>query len=159
VIKVSLLPHELHIASMIAVMRQIMNLEDGRRDAYGAKNDASGWGLHIQGACGEMAVAKTLNRYWNGALGDLKASDVGRYQVRTRTSHSYDLIVHPSDPDDSAFILVTGVPPHFQVHGWMLGWAAKLECFWNDPAGGRPAFFVPKKHLVPIEDLIEASKA
>ena len=134
-------------------MRQVMNLTDGRTDAHGAAPDASGWGLHIVGACGEMAVAKLLNKYWNGALGNLKADDVSMVQVRTRTKHTYDLIVHPSDPDDKMFVLVTGLPPKFRVHGWIVGGFAKTDKYWKDPAGGRPAFFVPKSDLAPMTDL------
>lgn len=152
--EVVLLPHEMAIASHVACMRQIENLEAGRKDAYGAQADAAGWGLHIIGACGEMAVAKLLNVYWNGSLGNLKADDVGKHQVRTRTLHTYDLLVHPEDPDDRVFILVTGLPPKFRVHGWTMGWMGKLPEYWKDPAGGRPAFFIPKGRLCPIEQLM-----
>lgn len=100
-----------------------------------------------------MAVAKHLNRYWNGALGNLKADDVSSIQVRTRTKHSYDLIVHPDDPDEKVFVLVTGLPPRFRVHGWAIGAFCKDMKHWKDPAGGRPAFFVPKSELIQMSEL------
>jgi hypothetical protein len=30
------------------------------------------------------------------------------------------------------------------------------EKFWADPARGRPAYFVPKEHLHPIETLVQS---
>lgn len=150
-IELKLMPHEMHIASMVACLRQTENLYAGRKDAHGASgNDGEGWGLHILGCLGEMAVAKALNIYWNGALGNLDADDVGEWQVRTRSEHHYDLIVHDSDPDDKRFVLVTAKPPLFRIHGWILGVKAKEKQFWKDPAKGRPAFFVHKLALTPF---------
>ena len=148
-VSIDLTETELEIAALVATKRQASNLCKRRPDAHGAKPDA-GWSLHIEGACGEMAVAKWAGKYWNGAIGDLKADDVGKLQVRTRSNHAYDLIVHRSDPDDRAFVLVTGLAPHFILRGWIWGRDAKRDEWWRDPAGGRPAFFVPQAALRPM---------
>jgi hypothetical protein len=148
-ITVSLTAAELHQAAMIAVQRQIENLFAGRRDAHGASRDV-GWSLHIEGAAGEMAFAKWAGLYWSGNIGNLSADDVGATQVRTRSRHDYDLILHPSDPDNRVFVLVTGTAPEFRLVGWIWGGEGKRPEFWSDPARGRPAFFVPQSALHPM---------
>lgn len=107
---VKLTTGEMHIAATVGYLRQIENLMKCRRDAHGAEPD-KGWSIHIEGAAGEMAFAKWAGKYWSGNLGDLKADDVGRFQVRTRAKHDWRLILHPSDPDDRIFIAVTGLAP------------------------------------------------
>ena len=146
VMKVSLSPIELELAAIIGVKRQTENLFRRRQDAYGASKEG-GWSLHIEGAAGEMAVAKAFNRYWQGNLGDLRADDVDKLQVRTRSRHDYELTLHPDDPDDRGFMLVTGLAPNFCIRGWVWGREGKLPEYWRDPAGGRPAFFVPHSVL------------
>jgi len=145
---------EMMQAALIGVMRNVTNLRQGRVDAFGAESDR-GWEYHIQGACGEYAVAKLLNAFYNGALGNLGADDVGNFQVRTRSKAHYELIIHPKDPDDRKFVLVTGCAPLFNVVGWIVGRDGKREEFWKDPAGSRPAFFVPHSALRPIDELRE----
>jgi hypothetical protein len=141
---------EMLTAAIVGARRQAENLAKGRLDAHGARK-ANGWQLHIEGACGEMAFAKYADRYWTGNLGDLDADDVGRWQVRTRSEHSFDLILHRTDPDDRAFVLVTGTAPVYVIRGWIMGRDGKREEYWSDPARNRPAFFVPQAALHPME--------
>lgn len=142
---------EVMTAAQVGVMRQVQNLREGRRHRFGAK-DEDGWGMHIEGAAGELVVAKALGLYWPG-VGRLRAADVGELQVRTRSLPTYDLIVHPDDDDDAPCVLVTGRVPTFEVRGWLLGKDAKQPRYWKDPAGGRPAFFVPQPALHPMDAL------
>jgi len=149
-VEVTLDPHEFLYAAMVGVTRQIGNLRGRRQNRYGAEHEDP-WRLHIEGACGEMAVARHLGRYWSGALGNLKAADIGiGVQVRTRSQPDYDLILHPEDPDDDAFVLVTGCAPRFTLRGWIYGRDGKDDRWWQDPAGGRPAYFVPQSVLRPM---------
>jgi hypothetical protein len=133
-------------AAQVGVMRQVQNLKRGRADAYGAST-SMGWQYHIEGAMGEMAVAKAFNLYWNGNLGNLSAGDVGDIQVRTSSRTNGDLIMHPRDRDKDRFILVTGGNGDYNLRGWVLGSEGKLQEYWRDPAGGRPAYFVPQGKL------------
>ncbi len=151
-VEVTLAPNEFYYASTIGVMRQIKNLQNRRRDRYGAQKE-DGWRMHIEGACGECAFAKWMGMFWSGSLENLRAADVGAYEVRTRSRPYYDLIVHPNEADDARFVLVLGTAPHFKLAGYMYGRDAKDQRYWSDPAGGRPAFFVPQKELQPIEEL------
>lgn len=152
VLEVTLTWPEVMLGATVGIMRQVKNLKDGRQDRYGASVE-DGWTLHIEGACGEQAVAKHLGMYWSGNLGNLKAADVGSLQVRTRSRHNYDLLLHRTDADESAWVLVTGAAPRFSLRGWCFGREGKDEKFWKDPAGGRPAFFVPQSVLRPMSEL------
>lgn len=153
-IEVTLSPDELMFAALVGIRRQVHNLFAGRQDKHGAPRD-KGWQIHVEGAAGERAVAKAKGAYWDGNLGDLGADDVGRVQVRTRSNHDFDLIIHKDDPDDRAFILVTGIAPTYSLRGWIYGRDAKQQEWWQDPAGGRPAYFVPQSALRPIVKKLE----
>lgn len=135
----------------MGLRRQLSALRDQRPDAYGFAADA-GWNVHIEGACGEAVVAKVLNRYWNGSVDSFRqGGDVGATQVRTRSKHSYELIVRPDDRDEDAFVLVTGAAPSFRVVGYIIGRDAKRPEYLQT-YGGRPAaYFVPHKELAPFQ--------
>lgn len=144
--------YELFLASSIGLKRHIEALQQNRHDRHGFKGD--GWGIHIEGAAGEMAAAKTLNRYYSGSVNTFQdGGDVGSLQVRTRSEASYDLIVRDGDKDEDIFVLVVGVAPEFEVIGWIKGCDAKRP-EWRQTHGRRPAaYFVPQSALRPMEEL------
>ena len=149
---IELTPAQVLQAAQAGIMRQTYAIRQKLKPAYGAstKND---WQLHVEGCLGEMVVAKYLDRFWDGTVGITQHGDVGRIEVRTRSQDNYDLIVHDRDPDDSTFILVTGRNGAYNIRGWIRGEEAKQDRFWSDPAGGRPAYFVPQDALIEIEKL------
>lgn len=156
---IRLTDYEFAIAIQIGTYRQLSNLKKGRKDAYGAPSE-DGLNLHIQGACGESAVAKALNIYWSGNMGKLKACDVNhkkhKIEVRTRSKDWYELIIHEKDNDDAIFILVTGVAPNFKLVGWCFGRDGKKQKYLKDPTGYRPpAFFVPQDDLQNMKRLFK----
>lgn len=95
------------------------------------------------GACGERAVAKYFDIPWDGNLGDWTAADVGDYEVRTRSSHSYDLPLYKELKDlnkgNAPFILATcqdrGENLYFHIRGWIYGYEAMRDKFWRLPEG------------------------
>ena len=145
--------YEVAVSAGVGMRRQMEALRAKRPDAHG-RGDANGWSDHIEGACGEAAAAKALNVYWSGSQGTFKTGgDVYTYQIRTRSDHTYDLIVRDDDADDAVFILVRGRVPHFDVVGWILASHAK-QPQWSQTYGGRPAaYFVPASALHPLETL------
>lgn len=148
---ITLTAHEMLLASDVGRMRQISSLRRGLADAHGYSGD-DGWTAHIEGACGELVVAKLLGLYWDGSVNTFqRGGDVADLQVRTRSKHYYELIVRPNDKDDARFILVTGIAPVYRVRGWILGRDAKRP-EWSQTHGGRPAaFFVPHGSLQGFE--------
>ena len=80
----------------------------------------------------------------------------GDIEVKTRSRHSYDLIVQRNERPDKKLVLVTIQGSTIFLHGWCVAGDVMREEFWADPAGGRPAFFVPKQHLSDIAHLVES---
>src|SRR5688500_15662040 len=110
---------ELMLAAYIGSARNVQSTLRGSRPGHGVGANNS-WTLNIEGAAGEMAVAKALGLYWAPVVGDLLADDVGPYQVRTNGSRKHDdLALHPSDRDDRVFISVLSFMPEFRIIGWV----------------------------------------
>jgi len=142
------------MAADCGVTRNILAWD--KPDAFGF-DDEHGWNAHIEGACGEVAAAKALGRFWSPSVNTFDAADIGlRLQVRTRSRHEYELYVRPRDVEnhpDHAMILVTGKAPLFVVRGYII---AKDACRddWLKEYGSRPpAWFVPQQQLLDIDDL------
>jgi hypothetical protein len=149
---------EMQIAYMVAGQRRIMNMKKRLPGKYGAPEKEGSEELDLIAARGEMAVAKALNLYWSGTVGDYGAIDVGGcVEVRSRTKDWHALILHPEDQDDLPFVLAdVSAPPNIRLVGWLYGKEGKSDRFWSDPSGkNRPAFFIEQKHLHPMNELIK----
>jgi hypothetical protein len=134
--------------AIVGAIRHFESTQKGHRPNHGFDPENSALSIHIEGACGEIAVAKSRNMYFSGSVGTFKGADLGKLvQVRTRSRHEFDLIVRSDDADTHAFVLVTGVAPRYCVRGWIYGHEAKLDkylrCYGNRPA----AYFVPQSDL------------
>jgi hypothetical protein len=149
---IRLTSYELALAASVGSRRQVAALKDGRPDRHGF--EGLGWDVHIEGAAGELALAKYMKWYWNGSVDTFREmADVGAVEVRTRSRHTYELLVRPDDSDDVVYVLVTGRAPEYAVRGWMLGRDAKRP-EWFLAHGDRPrAYFVPHAALRPMDAL------
>lgn len=143
---------EILLGAQVGIMRQIYNLKKGYNERYGA-NSKNAWQNHIEGALGELAVAKTLGIYYPVQVGDLGAGDIGKLEVRTTPYANGSLRLHRADKDGRVFVLVTGLNGAYKVRGWMLAKLGKDECWWGEMVKGRPAFWVPQDQLNPIHTL------
>lgn len=141
--RVTLARHEVELAAGVGLRRQVDAVTAGRPDRHGYSG--LGWTEHVEGACGELVVARFLGRYWDGSNGTYRsAADVGAVEVRTRSRHDYDLIIREDDTPGSVFILVTGRAPAYWVRGWIRAADAREHPEWRQAHGGRePAWFVP----------------
>lgn len=137
---------EMILAAQAGVLRQVENIKKGVKPAYGAGNEKD-WQYGIEGAMGEFALAKYLGVFWHGK-GKMRGDDVGAYQVRTSSSLNGDLILHPKDDDEKTYWLVTGLNGNYWIRGYIKAIDGKKDHWWSDPAGGRPAFFVPQSELI-----------
>jgi hypothetical protein len=82
------------------------------------------------------------------------SDDLPGMDIKTRSKHSYDLIVQKNEDPRKKFVLVTIQDKTTLIHGWCYGHEATKEEYWADPARGRPAYFVPKKALRSIDELL-----
>jgi hypothetical protein len=137
------------------IMRNMAAILDNRTDAFGLNEDDGGWSKHIEGACGEVAVAKLLGRFWSPTVNVFNAPDIGRMiGVRTRSKHDYDLPIRTVDKADCTYVLVTGHAPSFIVRGYILAADAHRDEWLHDYGGRPPAWFVPQDALRDIDDLL-----
>lgn len=144
-VEVTLTSAEIMMAAQAGIMRQVENIKTKAEPYYGA-SDVADWQLHIEGCLGEFALAKYLNVWWGGK-GNKRSADVFLYDVRTAASHSHSLILHPDDPDDRTFWLVTGRNGAYRVHGYIKARDGKKQEYWKEPVKNRAAFFVPQSAL------------
>jgi hypothetical protein len=154
-IDVELTSAEVVTAAMVGVYRHVQALFAGYKPNAGFRDPDKAWHIHIEGACGEMAVAKAMKMFWSASVGTFKeGGDVGCLQVRTRSRIDYDLFVRPRDDPDSIFVLVIGNAPKFRVVGWIYGRDARQEKYLKD-YGERsaPAWFVPQSDLYDMDCL------
>ena len=145
---------EMEMAAHIGFLRNIASLQSGGEPAAGF--EGPGWAIHIEGACGELAVAKYLNRYWPGHINTFnRLPDIlPDIEVRTRSREDYQLIVRPKDVNLRKFVHVTGEAPNFLIWGWMYGEDAKAHADWQANHGGRPtAWFVPTDQLWSMSEI------
>ena len=159
-IVVELTMDELTDAVRVAVERNLQNIQNGRKHSYSAHDlpsrNAASWDNHINGAIGELCVAKALNRKWTGKPAVLYGAknDVEGVEVRTTTYASGSLIVHKEDQDDAPYILVTGYGRAWTLRGWLLGRDAKKEQWYRDAnKNERHAYFVPQAYLHGMDTL------
>jgi hypothetical protein len=148
IVAVMLTEYELQLAAGVGVRRHIASLVGGHRQVAAGVEATGDWTQNIEGACGELAVAKMLGRYWNGSVNTFTVGgDVGALQVRTRSRHYYDLIVRDKDRDGDWFVLATGVSPNYLVRGYIRAGDAKRDEWRADHGGHGPAWFVPQGAL------------
>lgn len=134
-----------------------MNEEKGLRGRNGgAWKGSKALDIHLLGAAGEMAVASHLGMkdfLYKETQAKKGSDDLPGIDIKTRSKHSYDLIVQKREDPRKKFVLVTIENQKTLIHGWCYGHEAMKEEFWADPARGRPAYFVTKEHLHSMESL------
>jgi hypothetical protein len=142
-------------AVSVAALRRMASRSAGLKHKYGAQ-DEDGWAMDCEGACAELAASLATGVPWQRGVNTFKREgDVGPYEVRHSTTHGHRLILREGDPDERAYILVTGQAPNMVVHGWITGAEGKRIGEWKGPNGRALACFVAARLLRPIETLPE----
>ena len=153
---------EKSIAMAEGMRRQGVNEAKGLRGRNGgAWKGSKALDIHLLGAAGEVAVASYLGmkeHLFKETEARRGSDDLPGIDVKTRSRHQYDLIVQKNENACKKFVLVTIESQKTFLHGWCYGRDAMKEEFWADPARGRPAYFVGKEHLRPMETLNDEAK-
>ena len=106
---------------------------------------------HIEGALGELVVAKVRNKYFMPTVNNFKEADLGRnIQVRLRAQHDWDMIVRDNDNPEHIYVHVTGPGPVFCVRGWEYGKSVMIPEYRANHGGSGPSWFVPEFALKPF---------
>lgn len=150
--------------------RQLVLSEAKRRQDYNEQRNIKGRNggeeigdlalyHHKLGCAGEMAVAKYLGleKFLFTDLAPKKGScDLPYFiDVKTRSRSWHNLIVQKDDDIAKNFWLVTVENKHISLEGWIYGHEAFQDQYIKDPAGGRPAYFIPKRKLRTPESFYE----
>jgi hypothetical protein len=138
------------LAEVVGKARQMAATARGLKDAHGL-DPREGLRRHIQGAAGEVAVAVTLNIFWDGNIGgEFRTRDVGPYDVKTTARDDGDLTLYRVDRPDRIHLLVTGGIPVLRLAGWIHGVEALREERWIKPDWARAfAYRTPQAELFP----------
>jgi hypothetical protein len=144
-----------------ALRRQRVNERKGLKGRNGgpASGDRALF-FHQLGAAGELAVADYLQLrefLYQETEAKRGSSDLPpNIDIKTRSRHSYDLICQLDERPGKILVLVTIQNKTTLLHGWMKSEDAMKEQWKKDPAGGRPAYFVPSCELHSLVDLRHA---
>lgn len=150
-IAVTLTEWEVAVGGFVGVLRQSESI---RRKLKSKAVSESPFQISVEGALGEMAVAKALNRFWCCGVNSFKKADIGiDIQVRCRSRPDGELIVRPNDNEDHYYVLVTGQAPTYTVHGFLQGKEAQRDEWVKNPFGKGEAWFCPLQSLHPISEL------
>jgi hypothetical protein len=138
--------------------RQSLNEKQGKKGRNnGAESGELALRHHLLGAAGEMAVAVMLgmeNQLYQETEAKRGSFDLPpNIDIKTRSKHYYDLIVQLDESPDKILVLVTIENRITLIHGWIKAADAMKEQWKKDPAGGRPAYFIPKTELLSLSTL------
>lgn len=159
-VQVLLSPTHLHLAEQEAIRRQTVNEQRGVKPRNnGPASGSRALAMHKLGAMGEVAVAVHLGleAYLFSESEPVPGSPDLPYDidVKTRAKHYYDLIIFRNERPDKKLVLVTIENQKILLHGWCVAGDFMKPEYWSDPAGNRPAYFVPKDKLSNISYLQE----
>ncbi len=148
---------ERRLAMEEGMRRQAVNEAKGLRGRNrGPRFGDKALQVHLLGAAGEVAVASYLglkHELFKEKEARRGSDDLPGMDVKTRSKHSYDLIVQKNEDPGQRFVLVTIQDQKTLLHGWCWGREAMKDEFWADPARGRPAYFVGQSFLRSMESL------
>lgn len=145
---VRLVEMECRFATNLGFERDAEVQRNDRHDAHGLEGDGDSLFRHINGAGGEIAVAKWRGIYFLPTINTFKSPDIGKnIQVRTRSRHDWDLLVRPEAKDHEIYICVTGRLPDYCLRGWLWAHEAKRPEYWKNHGQRGPAWFVPTINL------------
>lgn len=144
-----------------AARRQRFNEKKGLKGRNGGPEEGEkALFAHKLGAAGELAVADYLHlreflyQETEAVRGSFDLPP--NIDVKTRSRHNYDLICQLDEKPGKILVLVTIQNKITLIHGWIKSEDAMREQWRKDPAGGRPAYFVPQSALFPLLDLRHA---
>jgi hypothetical protein len=148
VVDVKLTWWQVSLGAHIGKTRHIQCMQDGRRPIVMAN-----WNTDIDGAIAELAAAKHLKEFWDGAIGDFDAADVGPYQVRCGEP-SFILRAHDKEKRPGIYINARTLWPRpaIRLMGWIGSDEAAQPKWWREDVP-LPGWFVPISELHPMSTL------
>jgi hypothetical protein len=132
-----------HYESVIAGRKPNRNFDKSNHDQLCA---------NVQGAIGEIVVAKARNLYFMPTVNTFKGADIGvNVQVRLRTKHEWQMIVRDDDDPEHIFVHVTGTGPTYCIRGWAYAKDVMKPEYRQNYGNGVESWFVPEEALNPFQ--------
>jgi hypothetical protein len=151
---VQLAPGEVSMAAHVGGLRRMKHQQRGTKGRYGEVNGEALWDIDINGCMGEIACAKWLNLYWEGAIDNIELRDVGGLvDVRSVSRQHYRLVLHERDPDRTPFVNAWVNGSRVELQGWLFAHEGKKPEYWTELSDGRFSFAYPKK--LPLRSMEE----
>ena len=145
-IRVTLTPTMIEYADNVAAVRQGTAFLKQRPNANGLIGSFDQLlAIHRQGARCEAAGKVYLNPIrWHALAEHIKGlPDLGDFiDVKGCSRDTDRLILQRDCEDDFAYLQIFNRHPGYFIGKWCWGFEGKQEQFWDDPKGGRPAYFV-----------------
>ena len=108
--------------------------------------------INIQGAAGEIVVAKARNLYFMPTVNTFKGADIGtNVQVRLRTKHEWQMIIRDDDDPEHIFVHVTGTGPTYCIRGWAYAKDVMKPEYRQNYGNRVESWFVPEEALNPFQ--------
>lgn len=148
---VTLSTSEIMMAANVGMRRNAAAIIEQRRPRFPERYPGELWAFHIESACAEISVARTLGLYWNGSINTFHVPDLPN-QIEVRWSKLPSLKVRPDD-DGVIVVSVTGQCPQYRIAGWCYSNFAKRSEWASSTAP--LCYFVPHARLDPIESLLD----
>jgi hypothetical protein len=155
-ISVTLTYAEMMIAAQIGIMRLVQDLKLNCKPEHGADPVLGVWQTAVISCLGEMGVAKHLDRFWAGAIGNFFAADVGlAHQVRATDHEHGRLLLHDKDKDHMPYVLARVRLNVVTLVGWLYAREGKRQDWWGTLPGQphRPCFIVPNNALHDMSEM------
>lgn len=140
---------QIQMVSFAGINRHIQFLLRKAKPQYGQEEN-SRWDQQIEGALSEYALAKFLNKHWEGT-GKAGGDDLKDEEVRVTKYQSGWLPLHPADKDDKRYWLLTGENGIYTVRGYIYAKDGKQEKFWvkkEEKGRDRSCYEVPQSFLI-----------
>jgi len=141
---------EMQQGAAVGCQRRLRAMELHRNTVVLAENMRGQWGIDIEAAQAEMAVAKYLGAYWADDHAPDYGGDVGTLHVRSTPHNTGHLLIYPNDLDGGIFVLVIVSCNWFKIVGQIMAKEAKGRTDWWNESMHVPCWAVPQDHLIPL---------
>jgi hypothetical protein len=153
-ITITLTRDELLQGAFVGVTRNVTTITGAKAHTYDLSRPC--WVDHVEGALGEMAFAKYLNKYWSGAAGRLPEFDVDNKQVRCTQYKTGYLSIFTRDNPAHEYFLITGIAPTYNIVGSIYGYKVmdlgQNHPWFNSEFDRRHQWRVPQSALTALHD-------
>ena len=140
---------QIQMVALAGINRHLQFLIRNAKPQYG-QAESSRWDQQIEGALSEYALAKFLNKHWEG-VGVAGGDDLGEEEVRVTKYKTGWLPLHPADKDHKRYWLLTGENGVYTIRGYIYAINGKLQKYWvkkEEKGRDRSCYEIPQSDLI-----------